>query len=135
MIVTERQTWAKYDLANKPKPILTKVCDQENFKFILKGLTAKNTAVLDALIKLLAETQNIAIYQDLIDQLELVQSLAKQYQSTDDWKRKRQLLRIISELSFSQVNAEKFWQLNFPIFVIKDFVKCTQGENLTHENL
>jgi hypothetical protein len=62
MVVTERKTWNKYDLANKPKPIFTKVCDPENFKFILKGLTANNTAVLNALIKLLAETKNVAMY-------------------------------------------------------------------------
>ena len=67
MVITEKKTWVKYDLGDKPKPIYSKVCDPENFKFILRGLTSKNTAVLNALMNLLGETQNVVMYQDLID--------------------------------------------------------------------
>jgi hypothetical protein len=67
MVISEKQTWVKFDLGTKPKPILTKVSQPENLKFMLKGLTAKNNIVLNALFKLISELPNLGAYQNLVD--------------------------------------------------------------------
>jgi hypothetical protein len=54
---------------------------------------------------------------------------------TDDWSRKWPLLNIIAELCNSNANADKFRQLALPSLIMKDLVRCTRGDNLTHENL
>ena len=59
IITNEEQTWLKFNLKNKLKPIKTKMLEQENYKFLLKGIASRNPAVLIAIFKLLMELGSV----------------------------------------------------------------------------
>jgi len=107
MLVGEKHTWVKFDL-DKPKPIRNKLILPENIKFLIKAFSAKNSKVLGAVVKIMAELGSFNKYEDLMETLDSATTLQKQYKTTEDWAIKKLLLSIISDISNSKQFAVKF---------------------------
>jgi hypothetical protein len=135
MLASEKQTWIKFDLDDKPKPVRNKLILPENCKFFIKAFAAKNPRVLASVVKITGELGSFSKYDDLLEQLDSATTLWKQYKTTENWVVKKLLLSVIADISNSRKFSQKFQKLGGTALVAANFVKTTRGENLTHENL
>lgn len=134
MIVGEDQEFIKWD-QNRPRPVRELIMAPENYKFVLKGLAAKNKDILSVVLRLLFTIGSFEKYADLIEQMDTLATLAKHYRAAEDNSTKQTILYVSSELASGRPAIAKLQKMGFIQHIASDFIKCTRGEHLTHENL